>query len=192
GLVQDPNNMRAERGISTFNVASRFTFASTYAIPLLRQRLGLVHNVLGGWSLSTIITVQSGPPFTPSLSTNPSNTGTPNRPNRIADGSLPDPTINRWFDAAAFVLPAAYTYGNSGRDVLTGPGLANWDISLFKDFRLPWREGTKVQFRGEMYNFTNTPPFGLPVTNIQSPATVGKVLRAGPARSAQLVLKVLF
>jgi len=86
----------------------------------------------------------------------------------------------------------AYTYGNSARDVLTGPGLKNWDISLLKDCKLPWREAAKLQFRGEMYNFTNTPPFGLPVANIQTTATLGRVLSAGPARSAQLVLKAIF
>jgi len=189
--VQDPNNIKNERAISSFNIASRFTFASTYEIPFFKGQRGLVHNLLGGWSLSNIITVQSGPPFTPLLSTDPANTGTPERPNRIGNGSLPNPTIGLWFNPAAFAVPAAYTYGNSGRNILMGPGLFDWDISLFKDFRLPWREGMKVQFRGEAYNFTNTPPFGLPVTNIQT-STVGKVLSAGAARSVQLVLKVLF
>jgi hypothetical protein len=190
--VQDPNNLKAERGISSFNIASRFTLASVYEIPLLKKRAGIAANLLGGWSISNIITVQSGPVFTPTLSTNPANTGTTERPNRIGNGALPNPTVNLWFDPTAFTVPPAYTYGNSARDVLTGPGLKNWDVSLFKTFALPWREGMKIQFRGEMYNFTNTPPFGLPVATIQTPATVGKVLTAGAARSGQLVLKILF
>jgi hypothetical protein len=190
--MQDPNNVNGERAISSFNIASRFTFASTYEIPFFRTGSALVRNVLGGWSISNIIIVQSGPPFTPTISTDPANTGTPERPNRIGSGIRPNPTISRWFDAAAFTVPSAYTYGNSARDILTGPGLRDWDVSLFKDFKLRWRERMKVQFRGEMYNFTNTPPFGLPQTNIQTPATVGRVLTAGAARSAQLVLKVLF
>ena len=134
----------------------------------------------------------SGLPFTPTLSTDPANTGTPERPNRIGSGILANPTINDWFNAAAFTVPALYTYGNTARNILTGPPLADWDISLFKNFALPWREGMMVQFRGEMYNFTNTPPFGQPAANIQVSKTVGKVLSAGPARSAQLVLKVIF
>jgi len=189
--VQDPNNVRAEWGISSFNIASRFTLASTYEIPFFRTRSGLVGNLLGAWSMSNIVTAQSGMPFTPTLSTDPANTGTPERPNRIASGGLPNPSINLWFNVPAFTVPAAHTYGNTARNILNGPGFADWDFSLFKDFKLSRHEGMKLQFRGELYNFTNTPAFGLPVSNIQA-ATAGKILSAGSARSVQLVLKVIF
>ena len=190
--VQDPNNVRAEWGISSFNIARRFTVASTYEVPFLRSRRGLLGSVLGAWSLSNIVTAQSGMPFTPALSTDPANTGTPERPDRIENGGLSDPTINEWFNVAAFRVPAAYTYGNSGRNILNGPGLVDWDGSLFKNFILSSSpEGMRAQFRGELYNITNTPAFGLPVLNIQTP-TAGRILSAGSARSIQLVLKFIF
>jgi hypothetical protein len=190
--VQDPNNIPAEYGISDFNLASRLTISSTYDLPFFKGARSLVKNLLGNWSVMNIITVQSGIPFTPSLSTDPANTGTSKRPDRTGSGKLADPTIAKWFDASAFQVPQPYTFGNSGRNILTGPPLRNWDFSLFKSFdasRL--REGMVVEFRTEFFNFTNTPYFGQPVTSIQS-ASVGRITSAAAPRDIQLALKVIF
>ncbi len=190
--AQNPKNAAAEWAVSTFNASSRVTLASTYELPFFRGRRGLLFNLLGAWSISNIVTAQSGLPFTPSMSTNPVNTGNAQRPNRIASGGLPNPTISRWFDVAAFPVPAAFMFGSSGRNVLKGPGLVNWDFSLFKDFNLsPKSDRMRMQFRGEIYNTTNTPAFGLPVANVQAP-NAGAILSAGPARIVQLALKVFF
>jgi hypothetical protein len=189
--VQDPTNYRAEWGVSDFNAAARFTAASTYQIPFLAKRKGLVGGALGGWSVSNIITFQSGAYFTPAISTDPANNGTTKRPNQIADGTLPNPTINQWFNVAAFAVPPNYSYGNSARNVLTGPGTRNWDFALFKNFRLGTWESGRIQFRGEFFDFTNTPKFGNPTTNIQSSAA-GRILSSSAQRSVQLSLKFLF
>jgi hypothetical protein len=191
--VQDPSNLRAEYGISDFNLASRFTSAVTYELPRLGWGNGFVRSVLGGWSLSSIVTLQSGPPFTPGLSTDPANTGTVMRPNRIDHrGKLSDFTIQQWFDIAAFAVPDGYTYGNAGRNILTGPGLKDWDAGLFKSFSLSkLRREAKMEFRGEFFNATNTPPFGPPDSDIQD-ATAGRVLSAGSPREAQLSIKLAF
>ena len=190
--VQDPANVRNEWAVSDSNIKSRFTMASTYQLPLLGNRAGWVRNLLGGWSLSNIITLQTGPVFTPTIATDPANTGTTQRPNQVGNGALANPTIDDWFDVSAFAVPALYTYGNSARNVLTGPGLKDWDFGLFKSFALPhlW-EQARLQFRGEFFNFTNTAPFGLPVTNIQS-AAAGKILSAGAPRIVQVSLKLYF
>ena len=189
--VQDPTNYRAEWGVSDFNAAARFTGASTYQIPFLAKRKGLLGGALGGWSVSNIITFQSGSFFTPSISTDPANNGTTKRPNQIADGTLPDPTISQWFNVAAFAVPPNYTYGNSARNVLTGPGTRNWDFALFKSFRLGGWEAGRLQFRGEFFDFTNTPKFGNPTTNIQSSAA-GRILSSGAQRSVRFLVKFLF
>ncbi len=189
--VQDPTNYRAEWGVSDFDIGARFTAASTYQIPLLANRKGFAGAVLGGWSVSNIFNFQSGGRFTPSISTDPANNGTTKRPNQVGEGALPNATINQWFNVAAFAVPANYTYGNSARNVLTGPGMRNWDFALFKNFRLGRWEAGRLQFRGEFFDFTNTPHFGNPVTNIQS-STAGKILSAGAPRSVQLSLKLLF
>jgi hypothetical protein len=143
--------------------------------------------------LSSIINIQSGPVFTPSLSTDPANTGTQMRTDRIGnEGKLSNPSIHDWFNVAAFPVPAQYTYGNSARNVLTGPGLKDWDMGLSKTFVLPHLgENTRAQFRYEYFNLTNTPPFGLPVGDMQSPSA-GQVLSAGAPRQAQVSLKILF
>jgi outer membrane receptor protein involved in Fe transport len=190
--VQDPNNLRAEYGVADFNVESRLTLSSTYLLPILRSQKGLVGSAFGGWTVSNIITLQTGSPFTPVPATDPANTGTSMRADRIANGSISDPTINEWFDPSAFTTPALYTYGNSQRNVLTGPGLRDWDFALFKDFSLSRvREGMRIQFRGEFFNFTNHPSFGLPSGTIGT-ASAAEIFSAGAPREIQLALKVIF
>ena len=108
---------------------------------------------------------------------------------RLATGSVPDPSINLWFDPTAFTIPATYTYGNSRRKILYSPGFKNWDAIMMRLF--PIRENLRLQFRGEFFNFTNTPAFGGPVTNIQA-SNAGHIISAGSPRSVQLALKLLF
>jgi outer membrane receptor protein involved in Fe transport len=190
--VQDPNNIAAERGSSDYDLRHRFTASVIYDLPFLRGRNGWVGQTLGGWETANIITLQSGLPFTPSISTDPANTGSSKRPNRIGSGKLSNPSIDHWFDVAAFSVPAPYTYGDSRRNILTGPSFKNWDFALLKNFGLNTiRDGALLQFRAEFFNFTNTPPWGNPVTNIQSPSA-GKILSAGTPRQIQFALKLMF
>jgi hypothetical protein len=98
--------------------------------------------VAGGWSVGSIVTLQSGFPFTPQLSYNPSNTGdtkNPVRPfvNPNFTGNVIIGSPNQWFNPSAFLaLPNnSGFWGNLGRDTLIGPGLASWDFSVHKDTR---------------------------------------------------------
>jgi outer membrane receptor protein involved in Fe transport len=192
-LVQDPSNLLAEYGISDFNLASRFTAAVTYQLPHFAGGNALFRNALGGWSFSSIVILQTGPVFTAALSTDPANTGTTMRPNRIDHrGSLSNPTVQQWFDVSAFPIPAPYTYGNASRNTLTGPGMKDWDAGLFKSISISkLSREAKLEFRGEFFNATNTPPFGLPDANVQD-TTAGRVLSAGAPREAQLSVKLDF
>jgi outer membrane receptor protein involved in Fe transport len=192
--VQDPANIRAEWGISDFNVASRLTLSSTWNMPFLRNRHDLLGSIVGGWAMSNIITLQGGFPFTPGIETDPANTGTPMRADRSGSGKLSNPTVGEWFDYTAFGPPTCYCYGNSARNVLTGPPLNNWDFSLFKDFDMHrFREGMRMQFRGEFFDFTNTPHFGQPDTDVMAgPGTSGAIFSAGAPRQIQLALKFYF
>jgi hypothetical protein len=99
------------------------------------------------------VTAQSGAPFTPAINTDPANTGTSMRPNHIGSGVLDHPTLNEWFDVSAFKVSAAYPYGNSGVNILTGPGSTNWDCCLFKNFRFRRAESVYVESRVEFFNF---------------------------------------
>ena len=112
------------------------------------------------------------------------------RPDRIADGNLPgsERTLQRWFDTSAFALAVGH-YGSSGRNILTAPGLASLDFSLFKNFRIT--ESKNLQFRWEMYNATNTPPFNPPNRGIGT-GTFGQITSAGLAREMQFGLRLEF
>jgi hypothetical protein len=98
-------------------------------------------------------------------------------------------SIDRWFDLAAFTTQAQFTYGNSGRNILDGPGNRNVDLSLAKSFAVT--EKVRVQFRAESFNATNTANFGFPSANINA-AGVGTITSAAEPRRVQFALKAVF
>jgi hypothetical protein len=186
---QDPENDRAEKGSSDFDVKQRFVTSANYALPLGAGWTGLAGHLARGWELGGILSLQTGLPFTPSISTDSANTGTSRRPDRIGDGAVERRTLARDFDPTAYRLPAQYSYGNSGRNILYRRGFKNLDLVVLRRFKLG--ERASLQFRAEFFNFTNTPAFGAPVSNIQS-ATVGQILSAGEPRDIQFALKLSF
>jgi hypothetical protein len=187
--AQDPANNNGEKGASDYDVKHRFVLSGNYALPFGKSLGGPVGHVLRGWELGSIVTFQSGLPFTPSISTDSANTGTSLRPDRTGSGALADRTLDRDFDSGAFRPPNQFTYGNSGRNILYARGRKNWDFIAMRNFRV--RERMGVQFRAEFFNFTNTPAFGGPVSNIQV-ANVGRIMSAGEPRDIQLALKLSF
>jgi hypothetical protein len=186
---QDPNNNNAEKGPSDFDVRHRWVTSVNYTLPFGKGAGGIFNHIIRDWELGSIFTMQSGLPFTPSISTDSANTGTSRRPDRIGSGKVEDRTLTRDFDPTAFRVPAAYTYGNSGRNILYARGFRNWDFITMRNFHLG--EPATLQFRAEFFNFTNTPAFGAPVTNIQS-STAGQILSAGEPRDVQFALKLIF
>jgi hypothetical protein len=195
GGVLDPQDLRLDRGLSNFDVRHNFTSVLVYQIPLQKYWFSKQ------WQISFTGRVSSGQPFTPEI-TNVSAQplGTNNRPNRLANGSLPNPTIAEWFNVADFVYPALNTYGNSGRDILEGPGLISFNVAMMRNFRI--RERGTLQFRAESFNFLNHPNFGLPNANINATnangqsiagviSTLGDEVGANP-RLIQFALRLSF
>jgi hypothetical protein len=120
---------------------------------------------VSGWTLSTIIALQSGFPFSPQLGYNPTGSGdtrNPVRPdiNPNFRGNLYPRTSQQFFNPAAFLAPAYGTVGNLGRDTLTGPGLANADVSVLKGTQI--NERLHAQFRVEFFNVLNHTNFATP------------------------------
>jgi hypothetical protein len=194
--IQNNFDLAAERGNSVFDIRHYFVTSGAYDLPFGQGRrflnhAGWVNQALGGWQLAGIVTLHSGPPFTPYLSTDIANTGTTNRPNRIGSGMLPPDqrTIQHWFNVADFAIPANYTFGDSGRNILTAPGTRNIDLKIGKDF--PLVEKTQLQFRSEFFNAFNTPAFGPPDGEVDLPQGP-TITSAGPAREIQLALKLVF
>jgi hypothetical protein len=99
-------------------------------------------------------------------------------PNRIGSGKAAHPTINQWFNPADFASPGNYTFGNSGRNIIYGPGTKQFDVSLFKNFRFDETGVRHLQLRVEAFNILNTPQFNNPNAQIGG-STVGTITSAG-------------
>jgi hypothetical protein len=147
--------------------------------------------LLKGWQLAGTGTAYSGQPFTPQLSGPSADLGQATRPDRLANGALPNPSPNLWFNLAAFqaVPDSAFRYGNSGRNILDGPGTLALNLSLSKEFRI--RERARAQFRWETFNFTNHTDLSLPNDTLDK-ANAGTITKNKPARVMQLGLRVQF
>ncbi|HZS53793.1 MAG TPA: TonB-dependent receptor [Bryobacteraceae bacterium] len=194
--IQNPRNVAADYGLSNFDYKQRFTLSAIYDLPFGHGRKFLgnanaIENVVaGGWQVTSIVTLQSGAPFSVSLATPTANTGTFTRPNRICDGNLPtsQQSISEWYNISCFVAPPIYTFGNAGRNILIGPGLATWDLGGDKDFRLTERFG--LQFRSEFFNVLNHANFGLPNGSIGSTAAGTVTTVITNARQIQFALRL--
>jgi hypothetical protein len=181
GLVSNPFNLAADKGLATYNATHIGVINALYELPFGHGRRfvsdieGWRERVVGGWSLSSIITAQSGFPITPQLSYNPTNNGdnrNPVRPfiNPNFSGPIVTGNPNQWFNPAAFLAPPTNSgfYGNLGRDTLTGPGLATWDFSLLKEAKI--RERINMQFRMEIFNLLNRANFNTPNLIVFTPS----------------------
>ena len=135
--------------------------------------------------------LRSGQPF--SVSFNATQAGWfSSRADLVSDPTLPrsERTATRWFDAAAFAVPAPFTYGNSSRNLLFGPGDIVFDASILKNTKIG--EDITVQFRAEFFNMPNHTNLLNPAANISVPAQVGRIFGAGDPRQIQFGLKILF
>ena len=187
-LPQDSHDLRAERGLSDFHMKHRLVFSATYNVP--GRRFALIR----GWQLQAIGTVQSGTPLSAIVSADVSGTGSPivNRPNLVSNPNIDNPTASRFFDPNAFQIPAAGTFGNSGRNVIIGPGIWNVDTALARTLRLS--DTTRVQFRTDFYNVFNHPNLVAPpsMQNFADSPDFGALFVARSPRIVQFGLKFLW
>ncbi|HKD08888.1 MAG TPA: carboxypeptidase regulatory-like domain-containing protein [Bryobacteraceae bacterium] len=190
GTPQDPRCRFCDRGNSAFDMRQRLTLSFTYQLPGFHAG-GFRGAVLGGWQINGLLQSQTGLPFTPGLQTATVNTGTGSRPDSVgSSGALSNPTINLWFNPAAFATPAQFVYGNAGRDILFGPGRTNLDMSLFKAFQPT--ERLTAQFRFETFNLLNHPQFGQPNATIGNGAVGTITSTVGNPRQMQVALRLVF
>ena len=149
--------------------------------------------LLGGWRANAIIVVQSGAPFTVNLGVDQANIGTgpAQRPDQLRDPNLPGGarTPERWFDTAAFALPAPFTFGSAPRNSVIGPGSANVDVALAKIWAL--RGSSALEFRWEVFNVFNRANFDLPNRIFGTP-NVGRIFSAKNPREMQLGVRLAF
>lgn len=182
GLVSNPFNLRADWGPATYDVRNVGVINVLYELPIGRGKPfansleGWSDGFVSGWSVASVITAQSGFPFTPQLSYNPSNSGDTRNPVRpFLNPDFHGPVVlgkpNQWFNPQAFIAPPSTSgfFGDVGRNAFTGPGLATWDFSVLKDTKI--HERLSLQFRAELFNLLNRANFNTPNLIVFTPPT---------------------
>lgn len=194
-IPQNNNNLAAEKGPAC-DVRNRFVLSAIYDIPAWSHNY-LTRAVTGGWHASTLFQVQSGFPLTISVFGDTANAGTalgenPIRANLTGKPIFGPGTHNArtWFNPAAFATPAAYTFGNVGRNSVVGPGFQTTDFSIVRSFAI--RESLHVETRGEFFNVLNHTNLGTPNRFVNT-AGFGSITEVTtPGREIQLNARVSF
>jgi hypothetical protein len=165
--ITNTYNLGYNYGPADYDVTHTFSSNWIYEIPWAREKL------YGGWQFNGLLYLRGGLPLTITQTQGVQSTGTGNRPDRVCDGKLSNPTIDKWFDTSCFVRTSDVTgtYGNSGRGILRGPGSFNIDTSLIKHTRFGRFD---TEFRIEAFNVLNHPQFAQPNTTFDN-ASGGKI-----------------
>lgn len=187
-VPQDPFNRRADRARSSYDRPHRFTGNAVYEFPFFREQKGWVGHVLGGWQTNAFFSLQNGTPFTVLNGSDPAGVlqgidslvGNAIRANQITTQNLSKMNIIDLWNATKAArdanqpnpffatLTAGQRTGNIGRNTLRADGIANLDFGIIKNTKV--REGQQLQFRGDIYNLTNTRNFGTPNSAVNSGA----------------------
>jgi len=192
-----PGRHQLDRGPSEFDHTHRFVASYVWALPQLAGTNRLARALVGGWQLNGILTLQSGGPLTIVAGKDQSATGLGSDRANYVSGSpygtgacgASGPCVG-YLVPSTFAIPALGTIGNVGKGALRGPGLANWDIGIFKEFHIV-KEAYRLQFRGEFFNTLNRANFNNPGVSA-SAGGFGSITGAGDPRIGQLALKFLF
>ena len=194
--LQDAQDRALERGRSDLDTPHAFTTSFSWVAP---HGIGPSWSNLltRGWQLAGSGVAHTGEPFTPQVSNANLNLGEASRPNRIAKGTLPNPSVSDWFNRAAFpqVPNGSFAYGNSGRNILDAPGLIAINLALYRNFTI--HEKSNLQFRLEVFNVlnhTNFTPAAAgtdPVVYVNAP-NAATLTQAGASRQMQVALRYSF
>jgi hypothetical protein len=196
---QDQYNPRAERGLSLSNIPTRAVISSIYTLPFGKKQPylheGIFAQLLGGWQLGGIFSLQSGQQVWIRSANNTSGTFSQMmRPNIVDKPSLTgsQQTLQKWFNTAAFQAPAPLTFGNSSKTPnIQGPAWFNLDGNIHREIHLPFTEETKLELRGECFNCANRANF-LPPNGLYGSTTFGQITSAQAARTLQVAGKLWF
>ncbi|HUS04843.1 MAG TPA: TonB-dependent receptor, partial [Bryobacteraceae bacterium] len=193
--AQNPYNLRAERARSDEDRNHVFTGSFVYEIPFLKNNKGWLANAIGGWSVSGLVTAASGLPVNVISGRDFSLTGVGfDRPDLVGNPKRSwagkGDMLQQYFSTAAFVANQPGLYGSAGRNLFSGPGSLNTDLSLVKKFRISEKLG-HLQFRSEFFNALNRANFGQPDANLIN-NTFGRIQTAAEPRIVQFALRYQF
>jgi hypothetical protein len=192
---QNNSDLRAEKALAC-DVRHRFSMSTVYNLPSVAKS-GFLGALTKDWRLSAILQVQSGYPFTISVFGDTANAGTllGENPIRANYTGLPvfgpgTHTADEWFNPAAFATPAAFTFGNVGRNTIYGPGRQTLDLALQREFSVT--EKMKFQIRAEAFNALNHTNLGTPNRFVNTPQFGTITEAATPPREIQFGARLSF
>ncbi|OLC73976.1 MAG: hypothetical protein AUH72_22435 [Acidobacteria bacterium 13_1_40CM_4_65_8] len=194
--VQNANRLADERGRTSADRTHTFTLSGVWKVDSLKGSTSWARWLARDWTLSAIVTLQTGAPLTIGAGQDRNLDGLTNdRADLVGNPELDrgrprDELIEGWFNVAAFANPALGTNGSSGRSIVEGPSYRNVDLGIFRDVRLRGR--SMFQFRLEATNVLNIVNLNNPGTNLAAPATFGKIRSARNMRQVQLGARVSF
>lgn len=202
GINQRGKCLSCDKGMAGFNVPQRLVASGVWELPLGRGQRFLNHanapadSIVRGWTLNAIATFSQGNPFTVLAANSTSmDPMTSFRPDRLCSGrsSLENKDVRTnghyWIDTACFAMPASSMFGNSGANILTGPGLNNWDVGVGK--LIPLHEEVDLEFRAEAFNAMNHAQFLNP-DFVMTDTSFGQITTAAPARVLQFAMKLVW
>jgi hypothetical protein len=199
GQTMNNYDIQADYGPANWDIPHRFVATYIYDVPFLKNSSSaFLRYVVAGWQVAGITTIQSGTPVNVTLTGDPANIGISNlqRPNLV--GAVPSldcqpiagsRELGNCYDASAFQLPTAFTFGNATRNLLRGPKFVSTDLSLSKNF--PIHGGTQFQFRADIFNAFNNVNYGNPNGAFNS-NLFGRISSAGSMRQVQLSGRIFF
>jgi hypothetical protein len=190
--------MHRNEAVAGFDIPHNFQVGWLYELPFGKGRSylhsGLGSWIVGGWQINGTLSAYSGTPFTVTASG-----ASLNAPNNSQTADQISPTVTKlggigtghpYYDPTAFAPVREVRFGNTGRNILRGPGVFNTNLSLFRTF--PLTERFNLQFRAESYNFTNTPHFLNPAANASSGNFLVITSANQDQRQFRLGLKMVF
>jgi hypothetical protein len=205
GQTMDNYDIWRDYGPANWDIPHRFVASYLYDIPFLKDSSNaFLKYVVADWQVSGVTTVQSGSPVNVTLSTDRANIGITGQQRPDLVGAVPDLNCQpnsagandverRWlincFDSTAFALPAQFTFGNAGRNIVRGPKFVTTDLSLMKN--IPLQGSVRIQVRLEIFNLFNTVNYGNPASSFGA-ANFGRITSAGDMRRMQLGAKLIF
>jgi Carboxypeptidase regulatory-like domain/TonB dependent receptor-like, beta-barrel len=196
GYSMDLNHIYLEHGNSLFDIAHRVVAAASWDLPWLNNQNTLASKIFGGWQLNPNISLQTGFPFTVGAHSDYNGDGvSSDRPDAPSWGNSRPFTHQQFEDGALTAFQADFTKptpgvdGTLGRNTFRGPGIAEYDMSVFK--KIPINERFNLQFRGEIFNVFNHANLYPPVANLSS-GSFGRVQQAADPREIQFGLKLFF
>ena len=190
GVIYSAYLKGADKAANNTDLRHNFRLSYLYELPFGSSLTGVPKAFVHGWNINSMLLAHSGYPLAMTVFNLSGTSGFAMRPNRVCDGGLNNPSIDRWFDVSCFPAAPVGTVGNAARTTLFGPGRWNLDLSLSKEFAVT--DGSHIEFRTEFFNALNHAQFAVPNTGVDgfSAGRISSTVQT--SRQIQFALKYIF